>query len=152
MLPVVTVLAAATVLWYAAALWMNADQAAALAPEGASQVDILRAALDLDRPLLPAPHQVAAEMIDGVFDHPVTSVKSLIYHAGVTAGAAALGFALALVLGLALAVGIVHVRTLDRSLMPWIDRQPDDAGAGDRADGRRRARQCRRHRGCCRKR
>jgi len=120
MLPVLTVLAAVTIIWYAAALWMNADQAASLAPEGASQADILRRALDLDRPLLPAPHQVVAEMIDGVFDHPVTSVRSLIYHAGVTAGAAAVGFALALVLGLALAVGIVHVRMLDRSLMPWI--------------------------------
>ena len=31
-----------------------------------------------------------------------------------------LGFLIALVAGIALAVGIVHVRTLDRSLMPWL--------------------------------
>ena len=31
-----------------------------------------------------------------------------------------LGFMIALVAGIALAIGIVHVRTLDRSLMPWL--------------------------------
>src|SRR3546814_18996350 len=31
-----------------------------------------------------------------------------------------LGFALGTLLGILLAVGIVHVRTLDRSLLPWV--------------------------------
>jgi NitT/TauT family transport system permease protein len=44
----------------------------------------------------------------------------LVYHAAVTAGTALLGFGLALVLGIALAVAIVGTRTLDRSLMPWV--------------------------------
>jgi NitT/TauT family transport system permease protein len=44
----------------------------------------------------------------------------LLYHAGVTAGAAALGFALALTASLLLAAAIVHSRVLDRSLMPWL--------------------------------
>ena len=37
-----------------------------------------------------------------------------------TAWAALLGFAIALIAGMALAIGIVHVRTLDRALMPLL--------------------------------
>lgn len=114
------VLLALLALWYAAALWLNFDQAQALADQGAPMRDVLASTLALDRPLLPAPHQIAAELWDSVALYPPGSPKSLLFHAGVTAGAAALGFALALALGLALAVGIVHLRVLDRSLMPWI--------------------------------
>ncbi len=118
--PVLTVLCAVLALWYAAALLMNLDQARSLAGEGAGTADLLGATLALDRPLLPAPHQIAGEMFDSIFGHPVSSARSLVFHAGVTAGAAACGFVLALVLGIGLAVGIVHLRVLDRSLMPWI--------------------------------
>ncbi|MGH8734673.1 MAG: ABC transporter permease, partial [Burkholderiales bacterium] len=38
----------------------------------------------------------------------------------ITASATLVGFAFGAVLGILLAAGIVHVRTLDRSLMPWI--------------------------------
>lgn len=119
-LPVVVVLAAVLVLWYAAAVWLNYDRAQDLADEGASRWDIVTATMQQDRPLLPAPHQIAGELIDSTLFHPVTSPRSLLYHAGVTAYAAALGFGFALVLGILLAIGIVHVRTLDRSLMLWI--------------------------------
>ena len=118
--PLLAVLAVVLLAWYAAAPWMNFDAAQALADEGAATRDIVWSSFALDRPLLPAPHQVVAELLDSVFAHPITSPKSLVFHAGVTASAAALGFALACVLGVALAVGIVHVRVLDRSLMPWI--------------------------------
>jgi len=100
--------------------WMNFDAAQSLADDGASTRDILWSTYALDRPLLPAPHQVVAELFGSVFEQPVGSARSLVFHAGVTAGAAALGFALACALGVALAVGIVHLRVLDRSLMPWI--------------------------------
>jgi NitT/TauT family transport system permease protein len=50
----------------------------------------------------------------------VRSNRSLVYHAWVTISATLLGFALGALLGIALAVGIVRVRTLDRSLLPWI--------------------------------
>jgi NitT/TauT family transport system permease protein len=46
--------------------------------------------------------------------------RSLIYHAYITASATLVGFAFGALLGILLAAGIVHVRTLDRSLMPWI--------------------------------
>lgn len=119
-LPVAAVLLALVAAWYPAAMWMNHDMAASLADESASAGDVWRSTLSLDRPLLPAPHQVAGAILDGVFGYPVSSPRSLVFHAGVTAGAALCGFAVAVVLGTALAVGIVHARTLDRSLMPWV--------------------------------
>ncbi len=114
------VLAVVIVVWYAGAAWLNFDVTANLAEDDATTWDILKLTMQQDRPLLPAPHQLVAELYTSVFDHAVDSPKSLIYHAGITAFAALLGFLIALVLGVSLAVGIVHVRTLERSLMLWI--------------------------------
>ena len=119
-LPLLCVLAIVLVVWFAGALWMNWDQAQSLADEDAKWPDIFWAALSLDRPLLPTPDQVAGEMIRGVFGYPILSPRSLLFHAGVTAWAAGAGFAIAVVAGMLLAIGIVHVRTLDRALMPWL--------------------------------
>jgi NitT/TauT family transport system permease protein len=118
--PVAVVLCAVIVIWYLAALGLNFPAAQALAGDGASGGALARAAWSLDRPLLPAPHQIAQSVLSGMFGEPLNSPRSLLYHAGVTAATAALGFTLALVFGIGLAVGIVHVRTLDRSLMPWV--------------------------------
>jgi NitT/TauT family transport system permease protein len=49
-----------------------------------------------------------------------SSKRSLVYHGWVTLSSTLLGFLMGTVLGIALAVGIVHSRTLDRSLMPWV--------------------------------
>jgi NitT/TauT family transport system permease protein len=121
-LPIPTVLLAVLLIWYAAAIWLNADQAQSLMDPDDPQTfwTITEAALAMDRPVLPAPHQIAASLYDGVFGWPITSPRSLIYHAGVTAGAALLGLGFALILGAALAIGIVQSRVLDRSLMPWV--------------------------------
>ncbi len=73
-----------------------------------------------ERPVLPAPHQVAAEIRKTVFDIAPTSKRSLIYHGGVTLSSTLLGFAFGTLLGILLAIAIVHSRTLDKSLMPWI--------------------------------
>ncbi|MFM9481412.1 hypothetical protein ACKI1U_47220, partial [Streptomyces scabiei] len=73
-----------------------------------------------DRPVLPAPHQIIAELWDTTVNKPIDSKRSLIFHGGVTLGATLAGFAFGAVLGIALAVGIVHITMLDRSLMPWI--------------------------------
>jgi NitT/TauT family transport system permease protein len=51
---------------------------------------------------------------------PVTSKRSLIYHAWVTLSAALLGFAIGTGLGILLAILVVHNVAADRSLMPWI--------------------------------
>lgn len=119
-LPVAAVLLALVAAWYPAAMWMNHAAAASLAEDGASGRGIWLSTLRLSRPMLPAPHQVAGEIWTGLFGYPVTSARSLVFHAAVTAQAALCGFGLAVLLGTALAVGIVHSRTLDRALMPWV--------------------------------
>jgi NitT/TauT family transport system permease protein len=73
-----------------------------------------------DRPLLPSPPQVAIATWNGLFGWPVTSPRSLIYHAAITLEGAAAGFALACLVGIGLAVLIVHSRLLDRGLLPWV--------------------------------
>ena len=118
--PVLAVLAAVVVVWYAAAVLLNLGLARSLADEGATSWDVVQSTLALDRPLLPAPHQIAGEMWGSIFDEPVNGPKSLLYHASVTAAAAGAGFVFAVMLGIVLAVGIVHLRVLERSLMLWI--------------------------------
>ncbi len=73
----------------------------------------------LDRPQLPAPHQVAAELWNTVATQPVTSRRSLVYHAWITLSATLLGFGIGTALGVLLAVGIVQNRAMDLSVMPW---------------------------------
>lgn len=121
--PLATVLLAILVLWYAGAILLNAPQVIELKfrdrPDWTAR-ELVEATWSMERPVLPAPHQVAVDFHESVFGRPVTSRRSLVYHAGVTASATLVGFLLGIVLGIALAVGIVHVRTLDRSLMPWV--------------------------------
>jgi len=50
----------------------------------------------------------------------VTSKRSLIYHAWITLSTTLLGFIIGTALGIALAVGIVHNRAMDKSVMPWV--------------------------------
>jgi NitT/TauT family transport system permease protein len=118
--PIVTVLLALGVVWYGAAFALNHSAALAVVGSAAPLPVVVRAAWSLGRPLLPAPHQIVLTLIAGVFGESVTSPRSLVYHAAVTAETAAVGFLLALVLGVALAVAIVQTRVLDRSLMPWV--------------------------------
>jgi NitT/TauT family transport system permease protein len=73
-----------------------------------------------DRPLLPSPPQVMIATWNGLFGYPMTSPRSLIFHAVVTLQAALAGFALAVAVGIALATAIVHSRLLDRGLLPWV--------------------------------
>ncbi len=37
-----------------------------------------------ERPMLPPPHQVAAELVEGLYGQAVTSKRSLVYHGWVT--------------------------------------------------------------------
>jgi len=121
-LPVLTVVLFIVALWYAGAAWMNSqwvlDQAAR-ADQEVSLSEILRDTMMQERPKLPAPHQVAAELYDTVLAKPVTSKRSLVYHAWITLSATLLGFGIGTVLGILLAVGIVHNRAMDMGVMPW---------------------------------
>lgn len=121
-LPVLSVLAAIVALWYLAAVGMNAawvrDQAAR-AGETVTAGRLLRETMVLERPVLPAPHQVAAGLWEGVAGQKITSKRSLVWHGWITLGATLAGFAIGAAAGMILAVGIVHNRAMDMSIMPW---------------------------------
>jgi NitT/TauT family transport system permease protein len=76
--------------------------------------------LSAERPLLPAPHQVVQTFAADIFGWPITSPRSLVYHGWVTLSATFVGFLLGATFGIILAVLIVHARTLQKSLLPWI--------------------------------
>lgn len=119
-LPVLCVVALVIVAWFAASVPMNWSQAQALADDNASWTDIAAATQSLDRPRLPTPAQVASDMMTTLLGYPITSPRSLLHHALVTAWESVLGFIISLAAGIVLAIGIVHIRTLDRALMPWL--------------------------------
>ena len=120
--PVSVLVLALLVLWYAATVWLNAPLARTLASDPATLhgTALVAATMDMERPVLPAPHQVAAELWRSVFTLPPTSRRSLVYHAWVTIAATLLGFAIGTLFGIVLAVLIVHGRALRKSLLPWI--------------------------------
>jgi NitT/TauT family transport system permease protein len=121
--PVFTVLAVVLLVWYAAAVWLNAPQViertlASTPGWGAS--DLMRLTWSMDRPVLPAPHQIALDLYNSVTGWPLDSPRNLLFHAAVTSSATLLGFVMGTALGAVLAVLIVHSRTLERSLFPWV--------------------------------
>ena len=123
-LPLVTVSLVILALWYLGAIWMNADlQRDAFANAGRtdySMTDFVAGTWSQERPRLPAPHQILTELDKSLLRTPLTSKRSLAFHAGVTIEATLLGFVLGALLGLGLSVLVVHSRSLDRGMMPWI--------------------------------
>jgi NitT/TauT family transport system permease protein len=112
------------VAWYAAAVGMNAD-GERQALENAGTLDagwssFIAGTWSQSHPRLPAPHQIAVEIQHSVIDVAPTSKRSLVFHAGVTLEATALGFLLGGLVGLGLSLLVVHVPSLDRGLMPWV--------------------------------
>ncbi|MDA0721301.1 MAG: ABC transporter permease subunit [Proteobacteria bacterium] len=140
LLPILTIVAAILVIWVLAVVPMNmhltADQAqrdglvvvpqTPLERQGYSglglsvaNAGLIPLTYTLDRPRLPSPHQVAVEMWETIALRNVTSRQSLVYHGWVTLSATLVGFAIGTTLGMLLAVGIVHNRAMDMSVMPW---------------------------------
>jgi NitT/TauT family transport system permease protein len=110
-------------LWYLGAVWLNAP----ILIDGYERRDVdwtlsqlAGDAMAMERPILPAPHQVVVELDKSILGYKITSKRSLVYHGWVTLSSTLLGFVMGTVLGVVLAVGIVHVNTLDRSLLPWV--------------------------------
>ena len=122
--PVLAVVLVLLAAWYAAAVGMNADaQRQAFDTAGVADAparDFVLGTWSQSHPRLPAPHQIAAEIGRSVFEVAPTSKRSLVYHAGVTLEATALGLALGGLVGFGLSLLVVHVPSLDRGLMPWI--------------------------------
>jgi NitT/TauT family transport system permease protein len=109
--------------WYVAAVLLNApfqrDMFARQKVEP-TMTEFVRATLEQERPVMPSPHQVATEIYKTVFTLPPNSKRSLVYHGWVTLSSTLLGFVMGTVLGVLIAIAIVHVPSLDKSLMPWI--------------------------------
>ncbi|WP_299615041.1 ABC transporter permease [Pelagibius sp.] len=121
--PLTVVCLAIFALWYAGTVWLNAPLLTdryERAGESWTFSRLVDDAMAMERPVLPAPHQVAVELNKSIFGRKVTSKRSLVYHSWVTLSSTLLGFAMGTALGILLAVGIVHVKTLDRSLLPWV--------------------------------
>ncbi len=121
-LPVVVVTLAIFALWYLMAIALNSawtnDR---MTREGRvlTTAEHIADTWSQQKPRLPAPHQLAVELWDTVAMKAVTSKRSLVYHAWITLSATLLGFAFGSGLGILLAVGIVHNRAMDLSVMPW---------------------------------
>jgi NitT/TauT family transport system permease protein len=122
-LPVLTVILAILVIWHVFVVYLNApfvrDQAAR-AGEEITFSQVVERTFAQERPILPAPHQIVAELWDTTINKAVTSKRSLVYHAWITLSATLAGFAMGTVLGIVLAIAIVHNRAMDKSLMPWV--------------------------------
>jgi len=132
-LPVLVVVTVILGLWYAACVSVNGqwvrDQAARAGSEPGF-AELVRETMRQDRPRLPAPHQVAAELWNstvveeatgrrGLVQTGTLSNRSLIHHGWITLSATLLGFGIGTGMGILLAIGIVHNRAMDFSVMPW---------------------------------
>ena len=122
-LPVMTIILAVLAIWYLGAVYLNSPQLQDRYEKQGVEWRYSQLVYDswnMKRAVLPSPHQVAMELKKTIIDQNITSKRSLVYHTGVTLSSTLLGFILGTALGITLAVGIVYVTTLDRSLMPWV--------------------------------
>jgi NitT/TauT family transport system permease protein len=122
--PVLTFVVAILIVWYVAAILANGPQTQqALTNAGItapSPLQYVLAAWARDRPIVPAPHQIVVDFLRSTFLVDPTTNRSLVFHAWATLSSTLLGFGIGSLLGVLLAAAIVHVRSLDKSLMPWI--------------------------------
>jgi len=125
--PVLTIVAAIFVIWYAASVVLNAAWAYDKAGRADTELTFSEMVADTwsqDKPRLPAPHQVGVEIWNTTgalaLQGRAFSKRSLIFHSWVTFSSTVLGFLLGTGLGIALAIGIVYNRTMDMSVMPWV--------------------------------
>ena len=138
--PVLTVVAVILGLWYLACVPMNIKTALTNAERLGAEVSVAGAkerrdvsaislalanpaqwgdTLAQSKPRLPAPHQVAVELWQTTVEKKITSKRSLVFHGWITLSATLLGFTMGTAAGIMLAIGIVHSRAMDMSVMPW---------------------------------
>ncbi len=143
-LSILTVVAAIIGLWYLLCIPMNMHEATQQAQRAGAEVTPATAserlqlggialavqnptlwpgAFGQDRPRLPSPDQVVAELWNTtgamVLSGRSMTKGSLVFHGWITLSATLLGFVFGTGLGIILAVGIVHSRAMDMSVMPW---------------------------------
>ena len=120
---ITTVMAVIVVIWYGAAVYLNSDVLIDKYERQKTEWNFQLLVSDswsMGRPVLPAPHQIMKDMNKSLFEYKITSKRSLVYHGGVTISSTLVGFVMGGVLGILLAIGIVHVPTLNKSVLPWI--------------------------------
>lgn len=123
LLPILSVIAVIIVVWYAFAVYLNTPWQRDIYTRGSidwTTTDLVRDTLNQDRPVLPSPHQVVAEIWKTTVQVAPTSRRSLLYHAWITLSSTMLGFGIGTALGILLAVCIVHNKAMDKSVMPWV--------------------------------
>ena len=120
---IMTVVALLVVLWYGFTIYLNAPwqiDSYEKAGQEWSLGDLARDTMAQERPVLPAAHQVFAEIWATTVEKRITSKRSLVYHGWITISATLIGFVLGTLFGIGLAVVIVYNEAMNRSLMPWI--------------------------------
>ncbi|MBP0650140.1 hypothetical protein J8J40_24150, partial [Mycobacterium tuberculosis] len=92
--PIAVILVVLIGLWYAAVPFMNTTVVRATTENGEALpfAEVAALAMNLDRPVLPAPHQIYAELKKSVFETSVTSKRSLVLHGLVTLNSTLVGF------------------------------------------------------------
>lgn len=119
--PVTVICLVILLVWYVAAIPMNwVVTGPKIEAAGGGLSNVLAFSWNEARPVLPAPHQIAQELWKSVFTVAPWMPKSLLYHGWVTLSSTLVGFVLGSLLGIALAIAIVHSKFLSKSLMPWI--------------------------------
>ena len=120
---ITAVMAFIVVIWYGAAVYLNSDVLIDKYERQKTEWNFQLLVSDswsMGRPVLPALHQIMKDMNKSLFEYKITSKRSLVYHGWVTISSTLVGFVMGGVLGILLAIGIVHVPTLNKSVLPWI--------------------------------
>ncbi len=130
-LPIMAVVAAIVAIWYGGSVMMNRawtlDQAERRGLD-LTVSEIIADTLNQDRPILPTPLQVFDELWATTAGEPLMrerrgemqgNPRSLFFHAYHTLAPTLMGFVFGGFMGVLLAVGIVHSRAMDMSVMPW---------------------------------
>ena len=120
---ITAILAFIVFIWYGASVYLNSDVLIDKYERQKTEWNfqlLVKDSWSMGRPILPAPHQILEDLKKSLFDHKITSKRSLVYHGGITISSTLVGFVMGGVLGILLAIGIVHVPTLNKSVLPWI--------------------------------
>ena len=123
LIPVLVVVGFIILIWYAGAVYLNAPMLIDKYERQKTEWNFEKLRQDawaMERPILPAPHQILKDMNKSILQRKVSSKRSLVYHGWVTISSTLVGFGIGALLGIVLAVGIVYIPTLNRSVMPWI--------------------------------
>ncbi len=121
--PVVSVVLAIFAFWYVMAVVLNSPWTIDKLERSGGTMSVIEHITDTwsqKKPKLPAPHQVVVEIWNTTAMKAITSKRSLVFHGAITLSSTLLGFALGAVLGIVLAVGIVHNKAMNLSVMPWV--------------------------------